>query len=162
MTGVLNMGGNEITGLPGLQFVNGSHLNEANGKLQAVNGNAGVRVSGADAVDDNDFVTKKQFDAQGIAVLTGWNYGRVNDEFFTTILENVEKKKPFFVVLLDSSSFPLIGHYVVQRTYQGDDIQGLGTRYMFTSFDIIEYYEGDVMKNKVVIHPDFNYPNVNP
>lgn len=60
MTGVLNMGGNKITGLPGLQFVNGSNLNEADGKLQAVNGNDGVRVSGADAVDDNDFVTKKQ------------------------------------------------------------------------------------------------------
>lgn len=60
MNGVLNMGGNEITGLPGLQFVNGSHFNEADGKLQAVNGNEGVRVSGADAVDDNDFVTLKQ------------------------------------------------------------------------------------------------------
>ena len=62
MSGVLNMGGNEITGLPGLQFVNGSHFDEADGKLQAVNGNDGVRVSGADAVDDNDFVTKKQLD----------------------------------------------------------------------------------------------------
>ena len=162
MTGVLNMGGNKITGLPGLQFVNGSNFNETDGKLQAVKGDAGIRVSGADAVDDNDFVTKKQFDAQGIAVLTGWNYGRVNDELFTTILENIGKKKPFFVVLLDSSSFPLIGHYVVERTYQGDDIQGVGTRYMFSSFDIIQYYEGDVMKNKVVIHPDFNYPIVNP
>ena len=63
MTGVLNMGGNEITGLPGLQFVNGSNFNETDGKLQAVNGNEGIRVSGADAVDDNDFITKKQFDA---------------------------------------------------------------------------------------------------
>lgn len=62
MTGVLNMGGNNITGLPGLQFVNGTHFDEANGKLQAVNGNEGVRVSGADAVDVNDFVTKKQLD----------------------------------------------------------------------------------------------------
>ena len=68
MTGVLNMGGNEITGLPGLQFVNGSHFNEANGKLQAVNGNEGVRVSGADAVDDNDFVTYKQAKSLGVEV----------------------------------------------------------------------------------------------
>lgn len=70
MTGVLNMGGNEITGLPGLQFVNGSHFDEADGKLQAVNGNDGVRVSGADAVDDNDFVTKKQLDETSIKVYT--------------------------------------------------------------------------------------------
>lgn len=70
MTGVLNMGGNEITGLPGLQFVNGSHFDEADGKLQAVNGNDGVRVSGADAVDDNDFVTKKQLNDKTIPVAT--------------------------------------------------------------------------------------------
>lgn len=70
MTGVLNMGGNKITGLPGLGFANGSNFNETDGKLQAVNGNAGVRVSGADAVDDNDFVTKKQLDAKTIPIAT--------------------------------------------------------------------------------------------
>lgn len=163
MSGVLNMDGNEITGLPGLQFVNGTHFDEADGKLQAVNGNDGVRVSGADAVDDNDFVTKKQFDAQGIAVLTAWQFGKVDDEFITTIIENVQKKKPFFVVLLDSSGFPLIGHYVVERTYQGDDITGVGTAYKFSSFDIIVSYDAsEVRQNKLVIHTGYTYPITNP
>lgn len=163
MTGVLNMDGNKITGLPGLQFVNGSNLNEANGKLQAVNGNQGVRVSGADAVDDNDFVTKKQLDAQDIVVLTAWQWGKVDDEVITTIIENVNKKKPFFVVLLDNSGFPLIGHFVVQRSYQGDDINGVGQSYMFSSFNIIVSYDAsDVRQNKLVIHPEYTYPIVNP
>lgn len=106
MTGVLNMGGNEITGLPGLQFVNGSHLNEANGKLQAVNGDAGVRVSGADAVDDNDFVTKKQLDSKTIPVFTLNKPITLTPENITIIKQMVEltkNKKPFTLVTVDET-----------------------------------------------------------
>ena len=106
MTGVLNMGGNEITGLPGLQFVNGSHFDEADGKLQAVNGNDGVRVSGADAVDDNDFVTKKQLDA---GVITTFTINKpvtpVLDSETVAALKKMqglaEGKKPFVVITID-------------------------------------------------------------
>ena len=104
MTGVLNMGGNEITGLPGLQFVNGSHLNEADGKLQAVNGNEGVRVSGADAVDDNDFVTKKQLDGKTIPVFTLNKPITLSPENIAIIKQMVEltkNKKPFTLVTVD-------------------------------------------------------------
>jgi hypothetical protein len=82
MTGVLNMGGNKITGLPGLQFVNGSNFNETNGKLQAVNGNNGVRVSGADAVDDNDFVTKKQLPVVTLATKEVEGITKLNEDVF--------------------------------------------------------------------------------
>lgn len=60
MSGALNMDGNEVDGVSGIGFAAGSHLDEADGKLQALNGNDPVRVSGADAVDDGDFVTKRQ------------------------------------------------------------------------------------------------------
>lgn len=82
MTGVLNMGGNKITGLPGLQFANGSNFNEADGKLQAVNGNEGVRVSGADAVDDNDFVTKKQLPVVTLATKEVAGITKLNPDVF--------------------------------------------------------------------------------
>ena len=106
MTGVLNMGGNKITGLPGLQFVNGSHFNEANGKLQAVNGNEGVRVSGADAVDDNDFVTKKQLDGKTIPVFTLNKPITLSPENIAIIKQMVEltkNKKPFTLVTVDET-----------------------------------------------------------
>lgn len=106
MTGVLNMGGNKITGLPGLQFVNGSNFNETDGKLQAVNGNEGVRVSGADAVDDNDFVTKKQLDAKSGTVFvlnkpitqTPENIAIINQ-----MVELTKNKKPFTLVTVDET-----------------------------------------------------------
>ena len=98
MTGVLNMGGNEITGLPGLQFVNGTHFDEADGKLQAVNGNDGVRVSGADAVDDNDFVTKKQLDGNSpVFVLDGNTTQEQGLAIYTKMLELARVNKPFLL-----------------------------------------------------------------
>lgn len=130
MTGVLNMNSNEITGLPGLQFVNGTHFDEADGKLQAVNGNDGVRVSGADAVDDNDFVTKKQLDAKSGTVFVLNKPITKTPENIAIILQMLEltkNKKPFTLVTVSEQGVteyygPLNDVYVQDPEGNGADI----------------------------------------
>ena len=138
MSGALNMDGNEVDGVSGIGFRNGTHLDEADGKLQALNGNDPVRVSGADAVDDGDFVTKKQLDETGVTNLTTYRYNTPDNmldaEFVDKIIEYANKKLPFFVTLLDASGFPYIGHYAVQRTLTESGI--VGTNYKFSTFEV--------------------------
>lgn len=137
MSGALNMDGNEVDGVSGIGFAAGSHLDEADGKLQVLKGNDPVRVSGADAVDDGDFVTKKQLSENTIVNMTAYRYGtRIDADFLDKIIENVNKKVPFFVTLLDASGFPYMGHYVVQRTYSEDEYVHIGVNYKFSSFEI--------------------------
>ena len=142
MTGVLNMGGNEITGLSGLQFVNGSHFDEADGKLQAVNGNDGVRVSGADGVDDNDFVTKKQLDETSIKVysltaVAGETSLYLDEAQYNDMIELlvantclfVYDKRYFYVTSKDENNNPTISELYVEQlknwsSYKCTGIQG--------------------------------------
>lgn len=64
MTGDLNMQGNSVTNLEEITFNQGIHLAEADGRLNVIQGNDFKNVAGADAVNDDEFVTKRQLDAK--------------------------------------------------------------------------------------------------
>lgn len=64
MTGNLNMSGNSVLNVEGIGFNQGIHLDEADGRLNVLQGNDFKTVAGADAVADDEFVTKRQLDKE--------------------------------------------------------------------------------------------------
>lgn len=65
MTGDLNMSGNSVTNVEEVTFNQGIHLAEADGRLNVIQGNDFKNMAGLDAVNDDEFVTKRQLKAKG-------------------------------------------------------------------------------------------------
>ena len=104
MTGNLNMSGNSVTNVEGIGFNQGIHLDEADGRLNVLQGNDFKPMAGLDAVNDDEFVTKRQLDAKsgiGTVLYCTWNE---DADLLTLDTESLEKlntediiKEPLFL-----------------------------------------------------------------
>lgn len=95
MSGDLNMQGNSVTNLEEITFNQGIHLAEADGRLNVIQGNDFKTVAGADAVADDEFVTKRQLDAAGggLVVIDIADIGNITAAEYALIEDAIQENK---------------------------------------------------------------------
>lgn len=98
MTGNLSMSGNSVVNVEGIGFNQGIHLDEADGRLNVMLGNDFKPMAGLDAVNDDEFVTKRQLLKEGgfkAFVFNDTTEIPVVKQYLNEMLQLAKANKPF-------------------------------------------------------------------